>query len=128
MYKTLYGAAIVYAFNITTIKLSILLFYQRIFPTRNFIVAVRVVGAVCIIWGIAVLLVSVFSCIPIHGFWNIDVPSTCIKPSKFYVAAAVPNITTDVILLCMPLRMVWQLQTKGIQKIQLTIIFLTGTL
>lgn len=58
----------------------------------------------------------------------IPIPSKCINAADYYTGVAVPNILTDIILLCLPLGMIWRLQTNVIQKIALSITFLTGIL
>lgn len=79
-------------------------------------------------WWIVVILIQIFSCNPVNGFWDTSVPSTCVNAAHFYIAVAVPNIITDVIMLCLPLQMVWRLQTSLIQKIALSFTFMTGGL
>ncbi|KAI0529976.1 hypothetical protein GGR58DRAFT_276074 [Xylaria digitata] len=34
-------------------------------------------------WGIAVALVTIFSCDPVQGFWDHDIPSKCIDSKWF---------------------------------------------
>ncbi|KAL9608354.1 MAG: hypothetical protein Q9167_006810 [Letrouitia subvulpina] len=121
-----YAISLVYASAISTIKLSILLFYRRIFTTKNFILVTNLTGLVVIAWWIAVVFTQIFSCRPIHGFWNRAVESTCIKPTPYYVGVAVPNIATDIVLLALPVRMIMGLQLSTGQKIGLTATFLTG--
>ena len=123
-----YAGSLWYAFNITAIKLSILLLYQRVFPTPKFVLAIRIVGGFAVSWWFVVVIIQIFSCNPIAGFWDIDIPSKCIDPAKFYIAVAVPNILTDIVMLCLPVRMVWRLQMSRAQKIQLSLTFLTGAL
>lgn len=110
------------------IKTSILAYYKRIFSVRQFRVAVYAVGALVLAWWIAVVLISIFSCKPIHGFWNKEINPTCVNTKKFYIGNAVPNIFTDVLILAMPIRMVWTLQTTRPQKVSLSFIFLLGSL
>ena len=77
-------------------------------------------------WFIAVLLVSVFSCAPIHGYWDRTVPATCIDTRAFYLGNSIANILTDVIILALPVRMIWHLQTSRSQKALLTVVFGLG--
>ncbi|KAI4161212.1 MAG: hypothetical protein LQ342_005108 [Letrouitia transgressa] len=121
-----YAISLVYASAILTIKLSILLFYRRIFTTKNFILVTNLTGLVVIAWWIAVVFTQIFSCRPVHGFWNRAVEPTCIKPTPYYVGVAVPNIATDIVLLALPVRMILGLQLSTGQKIGLTATFLTG--
>ncbi len=111
-----------------TIKVSILLFYQRVFPTSRFILITRIVLGCVVAWWITTVLVQVFECNPIHGFWDTSIPSTCLNATRFYTGVAVTNILTDFAILCLPVRMIWNLQTSHHQKIGLMATFLTGAL
>jgi len=88
----------------------------------------NIIGAVCVAWWIAVILVSIFSCNPIQGFWDHTIKSKCINTENFFIGNAVPTIITDVIILFLPIRMIWNLQTSRKQKIALSFIFLLGGL
>ena len=77
-------------------------------------------------WWIVVVLIQIFSCNPVNGFWDTSVPSTCVNAALYYTAVAVPNIMTDIIMLCLPLQMVWRLQKSLAQRIALSLTFMTG--
>lgn len=127
-YKVTFAASINYATGISAVKSSILLLYSRIFPVRRFVLATRVVGLFVVAWWIVVVIIQIFSCNPIHGFWDTTIPSKCINAADFYVAVAVPNILTDMVMLGLPIRMVWRLQLPREQKVMLSGVFATGAL
>jgi hypothetical protein len=52
----------IFIFAITTIKLSILFFYLRIFPGRRFKIIVICIGALQIAWCISIFGALVFAC------------------------------------------------------------------
>ena len=108
--------------------MSILLFYKRVFSSPKFILTTKILGGFVIAWWIVVVIVQIFSCNPIRGYWDASIPSKCINAADYYTGVAVPNILTDIILLCLPLQMIWRLQTSFMQKIALSITFLTGIL
>lgn len=108
--------------------MSILSYYVRIFQIRPFRLAVYAVGSLVLIWAIVVCFISIFSCRPLNGFWDKSVTASCVSNKEFYVGNAIPNICTDVMILILPLRMVWTLQTNRMQKITLSAIFLLGGL
>jgi hypothetical protein len=126
--KALMAYEIVYFATLAATKLSILTFYTRLFPTRSFKIAVKVMTAVVIAWFIATTLVSIFSCKPVQAFWTHQPGSTCIVSEHFYIANAVPNIITDAIILALPIHMVWKLHTSKWERVALTFIFLLGSL
>jgi len=110
------------------IKGSVLLFYWRIFPTRNFKVAVYVVGTFIICWFLSTILVSIFGCIPVKAAWDLTVLNKrCVNSDQFFIGNAVLNILGDLILLCMPMPIVWTLQLAQPKKMALTAVFLLGS-
>ncbi|KAJ5904187.1 hypothetical protein N7504_006570 [Penicillium tannophilum] len=124
--KCMYAYQLIYTATILSVKLSILTYYVRIFQIRPFRIAVYAVGSLVVVWAITVWFISIFSCRPINGFWDTSVTSSCVSNKEFYVGNAVPNICTDVMILILPLRMVWGLQTTRMQKVTLSGIFLLG--
>ncbi|KAF7514541.1 hypothetical protein G7054_g15224 [Neopestalotiopsis clavispora] len=81
-----------YGIGFTTIKLSILLLYRRIFVTRLVKVGSLILSVFVILWGIAFIIVCIFDCKPIHGYWDLSVPSKCLDQGDFYIGFAVPNM------------------------------------
>ena len=95
---------------------------------RKFVIITRVIASVVIAWWVAVMFLDIFSCMPVNGFWDKSIPSKCINPTHYYIGVAIPNITTDVIMLALPVRMVWRLHTSLGHKIALSTTFLTGAM
>lgn len=126
--QAIFGITIVYASAIMAIKLSILLFYRRLFITARFKLVTSIIIGIVLIWWLAVVIVQLLQCRPIQAIWDFSITATCINGTWYYIGVAVPNITTDVIMLCLPVRMVWRLQTSRVHKFALTLTFLTGGL
>ena len=126
--QSVFAISLVYVSAITTIKLSIILFYRKLFNGPTFKVIAAILSGVVIAWWLAVILVEVFSCHPISGMWDTSVNSTCVDAVHFYIGVAVPNVATDIAILVLPMRMVWRLQTTLGQNIALSLTFLTGGL
>lgn len=124
----MFAAEILYSICLPLIKISILLLYRSIFPTYGFTVATNVVGAFVIAWGTACLLVSIFSCVPIRGFWDITTPSKCISTREFFMGISIPNIIMDVTILALPMGKVWHLQMSRGRRLAVSGMFLLGGL
>ncbi|KAI0906728.1 hypothetical protein F4823DRAFT_58176 [Ustulina deusta] len=116
-----------YSIGFTVIKLSILMLYRQLFPTRFILVSTTTLAVFVTLWGIALLLVSIFGCEPIHGFWDIDIPSKCVDSKWFFVGNAIPNILADLCLLFLPMRDVWKLKMSTQSKIGVTGLFTLGS-
>lgn len=122
------ASEILYSITLSATKISILLLYRSIFPGRRFAMATNIVAAFVIAWGVACILVSIFSCNPVHGFWDLTIPSKCINTRDFFIGNSVPNICMDVAILTLPIRNVWHLQLPFQQKLVISGLFLLGGL
>lgn len=109
-------------------KISVTLFSKRIFSTKNFQRACRVVLAIMISWGVGGIFATVFQCIPTEGAWNPTIDATCIDKDAFWLAFAIGNAITDAIVLVLPIPMIFQLHLKLRDKIMLAGVFLLGGL
>ncbi|RAL13867.1 uncharacterized protein BO97DRAFT_442171 [Aspergillus homomorphus CBS 101889] len=125
--KLLMAFECVYCTTVGIIKVSILLMYARIFPTRNFRIASIILGGIAIGWVIAIICVSVFQCDPIAKAWNPSLPGTCINLKGSFIGNAVPNIVTDVAILSLPVHAVWGLHASLTHRLSVIAIFLLGS-
>ncbi|KAH7068960.1 hypothetical protein BKA63DRAFT_397026, partial [Paraphoma chrysanthemicola] len=107
-------------------KTSVVLLYMRIFISKNFRWVCYVALAIIIGSGVATVFATIFQCVPLQRSWNKTVDGTCIDSSMFWIANAVLNIATDVIVLALPVREVWKLQLRLQEKIMLYAVFLLG--
>ena len=118
--------------SVTLIKLSILSFYKRLFPTRKFGIAVYIVCAFVIMWFITFFFATLLQQVPIYGNWTIpgiqEFSGTIIDAHAMYVCAAALEILLDLVILTLPLFVIWKLQMHREQKMLVTGIFLLGAL
>ena len=111
-------------------KTSLLLLYYRLFsPSRRFSLAVRIVAVIIFCQWLSLTLAVIFQCRPISAFWNRNVQGAeCIDLDLFGKVTGVLNLATDVLILCLPVPIVWGLNTTKPQKVILTGMFLLGVL
>lgn len=111
-------------------KASLLLLYYRLFsPSRRFRLAIYIVTAIVFCQWFSVSLGTIFQCRPVAAFWDHTIQGAqCINLLNFTIASGVLNLLTDVLILCLPIPMVWGLNTTNAQKVTLTGIFLLGAL
>jgi len=125
--KLLVAFECIYCTGVGLVKLSLLLMYLRIFPTKDFRIGAYILGSVTIGWVIAINCVSIFQCNPIEKAWlGPAVAGTCINLKASFIGNAVPNILTDIIILCMPVTQVLRLQVSNAQRASLIFMFLLG--
>ena len=108
-------------------KLSILALYMRIFSTRHLRIAIWVVVAICICWGVGGLLPTILQCIPVEYNWNRSLVGRCIDIPMLFSAITISNFLTDVLILILPMFMIYQLQLNTKQKLMVASIFLAGS-
>ncbi|GME55819.1 hypothetical protein GTA08_BOTSDO13872 [Neofusicoccum parvum] len=115
-----------YLVGITMIKLSILLFYRRIFTLRKHVIAIYIFMGIAIGWLIVFLITCMTTCDPVSKWWT-DLLS-CRNPHADFVASAATNTIIDLGILCIPIWAISQLGLKKSQKTSAAGLFLTGGL
>lgn len=117
----------VYNTGLTLIKVSVLLFYVRVFRTvRAYQIIFWIVGVILVGCGIVIDLLALLTCNPTQKSWNSTVSDHCLSRSSNFFRSAVPNVVTDLILLILPMPILWHLQIKISRKIGLVAVFATG--
>ncbi|KAL2870597.1 uncharacterized protein BJX67DRAFT_242730 [Aspergillus lucknowensis] len=120
-------AAIIYCAGTGFLKVSVLLFYTRIFPSRNFHNAVWVLVSIAAGYNIASVLANIFSCNPIAKSWDLSIThGTCMDRPVFYFANAALGIFTDFATVLVPVPWLRKLQMPLRQKIAVACILATG--
>ncbi|KAL9591776.1 MAG: hypothetical protein Q9179_007381, partial [Wetmoreana sp. 5 TL-2023] len=125
-----YAFEIIYGFAMTLIKLSILMFYCRLFPRESTSVRWRMTVyafAVAIIaGGLAGTTTAEFQCRPIRYFWTRSGDGSCINMHVLFYIISALTVVTDAALLMLPLPIVWKLQLPKAKKIGVMGIFFLG--
>ena len=111
-------------------KISLLFFYLRLSPERNFRIIIYVLISLFALYGLIYAMISLFGCQPIKASWDLAAQATgkCIDKFGFFLAASVANVVMDLVILLLPLRIVIPLQIPRRQKMSLLFLFTTGGL
>lgn len=119
-----------YVSSITLTKFALLLLYLRVFSTSHrFRTAIYCLGVTVVLWAVALYLVLTFQCRPISAAWAPWIaPKQCLSIKWIQVGNAVPNITTDLIILSLPVTQMPKLKVSFIQKVSLCFAFMLGGL
>jgi len=126
--KVNYAGYQVYGVAVTLIKLSILLFYRRIFATQQFRQWTNIVGALVILWMLTNNFTAAFQCNPLRKAWEIETPGHCFNPLSYITGVHTTNLVLDIVILALPVSAVWRLQLSLAKKISVAGIFLLGGL
>ncbi|QSZ33050.1 hypothetical protein DSL72_002635 [Monilinia vaccinii-corymbosi] len=124
--KIMYGVIMLYTMALTFSKLSLLALYWRIFrgSTRQWPIIAAVVAN--IVWMLVTVLISVFICSPIRGFWDFKIPSKCLPYHTGYIINEALTIALDVVVLAMPAYFISSIKRSLSQKISISSTFLLG--
>lgn len=119
-----------YAVTLSTVKLSILLLYRRIFTSPKFLWSTVVMGVIVLAWMLTVEFGVLFQCIPVDGAFNMVKMQTahCINHMGFYRGISIASLATDILILLMPFPVIWGLNNSVKRKISLCALFALGSL
>ncbi|KAF2091595.1 hypothetical protein K490DRAFT_31609, partial [Saccharata proteae CBS 121410] len=127
--KYYYFGEIFYFCSLAMLKVSLCCFYLRIFPAKDFRRAIYIVLGLCVAYGIAFMIVTIFQCNPISYAWtqwdgfhegscnNIHLQS--------WLSAAL-NIPLDLLVCVLPLRNLSQMNMSLKKKIGVMLMFSLG--
>lgn len=125
-----YSSELVTTLNLGIIKISILLFYRRLFIVKSFAIASAIMIGVVAAWTAAFEAAMIAQCSPPRLFWElfeIDYTPHCINVQMMYLGLAASDLILDVTVLAFPIPMVIFLQLPWRKKIAILDIFLLGT-
>ncbi|KAK4150847.1 hypothetical protein C8A00DRAFT_45840 [Chaetomidium leptoderma] len=127
LYQTTYAFVIVYITCISATKLSILLFYRRIFGTG--LVWSIVLVLTCAHWA-EVTITWLAGCRPIDYYWrqytDPNAEGSCIDAPLFYFCNGIIGLVIDVAILLVPTPTIWHLNLPTTKKIFVGGILLLG--
>lgn len=120
-----------YFIVLALIKLSLLLFYLRIFPSRQ--MKILLWGTVVFngLFGLGFTITALLECRPINYFWlqwDGQHRGQCININALAWANASISIALDIWMLAMPLSQLKTLQLHWKKKIGVALMFFVGTL
>ncbi|KAG9186348.1 hypothetical protein G6011_02904 [Alternaria panax] len=122
-------ASIIYCPFLASANLSLLLFYLRLSHIHWFRLCVYASMFLVVGYNIALVFPLIFACTPFRRNWDVTITEgSCIDRTPLYMATAVLNMATDILLLVLPVPMVVKLQMPRAQKAGLICIFGVGSL
>ena len=112
-------------------KVSILLLYRRIFSPQKksrFDQGIRLFIVILSLFYVSNTFLKVFQCTPRSRIWDKRVPGTCLNLGNVLTASGAFNTLTDILLLAIPVKVSWNLNTSAKRKIGVVILFTFGFL
>ncbi|KAF2787628.1 hypothetical protein K505DRAFT_367182 [Melanomma pulvis-pyrius CBS 109.77] len=126
--KLLIAVQCLYAISLGLVKVSICLFYNRIFDFRSFHIASWTIIAVVISWISAVIVYAFVTCRPLAFFWDPTIQGgSCVShPVIPYIVLGVLDVVVDIFILALPLPLLCKLRVSPGDKVALFCIFGAG--
>jgi len=125
-----YFAQMLYNPILACVKASMLVFLLRLGGQKPGVrLITHALNLVNALQAIATFLVSVFSCLPVAGFWDSAIkadPNTKCVDNSFSVITAGLTVLTDILVLALPLWIFLGLKMPTKQKIAVIGIFMVG--
>ncbi|ODH28421.1 hypothetical protein ACO22_03939 [Paracoccidioides brasiliensis] len=129
--KLILCGRVFYALYLWCMKLCLLRFYKRLETGSNKVhYSLQVLRVFIVVTFLATLAATVLECKPLYIFWDHDyLRHPCRKGMSNLLTMGALNIATDLALILFPIPMLWRMTSLDFQaKIQLTLLFLVGTL
>ena len=114
------------------LKITALLAYARIFRiSRSFRLALWITGAAVVVWWtiylILLFVLPYVQCTPHQKAITPLTPGHCPSVNRaWYLTSPIINVLFDLVVLVLPLPMIWKLQVKIGQKMQVFLMFFLG--
>ncbi|EMR70539.1 putative integral membrane protein [Eutypa lata UCREL1] len=129
--KLSYISTVLYFTIASTMKLSILLMYNRLFSvSRSFRRQIAILFGIVIGFWIGCTVANLLDCIPIEYTWinSLADPRYCFNYNIFWFSSGICEAFIDVMIIMLPVRVVLGLQLNRKQKIAVSSVFLLGAL
>ncbi|KAH7233579.1 hypothetical protein BKA59DRAFT_408179 [Fusarium tricinctum] len=120
--------SLTYSYSIGFSKLSILLFYWRIFKQSAIRIPIQVMLVISVAWLILRTFMVIFHCIPVQAYWDKSIEGAVCKinDSQFFFGTCLTHFILDVVILVLPVIEVFKLRLRLGQKIAITALFVVG--
>jgi hypothetical protein len=112
-------------------KVSILIFYLKVFPKRSFRTCVYILISMNISYAMAYDFALIFQCSPIDGAWRAwdrEYEAKRISINILGWSAAAINIALDLATIILPLPQLLELSMSLYKKVQIMLMFAVGFL
>jgi hypothetical protein len=109
------------------LKLSLLLMYSRLTDGTQLLRWVKYLGIYVCVGYISTQIAFFTACTPFQGYWAVPPPNPqCTTLQRYSIVQACFNISSDLMMLGIPLPMVAKLRLPIKQKLVLSLVFSMG--
>jgi len=126
--QRLIAAQILWSTAVWMVKLSILCLFVQIFAVRSFRTLAYFTMVIATLFALSNLLFTLLQCRPLAYQWDRSIQGECYNQRAGWLGTGIVNIITDIMVLSLPIRPVWDLRLPRRSKAVLTIVFCIGFL
>ncbi|KAI0872490.1 hypothetical protein GGS24DRAFT_518487 [Hypoxylon argillaceum] len=113
--------------GLALVKISLLLYYSRIFISKPFLLAANILIAITSLLALSIILVNIFDKYPVPEQWNPLTPYTA-NVSTLLISFCAGNAALDVAALALPILTIRNLQMNTNRKLLLSVILSLGSI
>ncbi|KAI8948657.1 hypothetical protein F4801DRAFT_441755 [Xylaria longipes] len=124
--KLTFIGTILYGIGSTSIRLSVIIFYFRIFPTKTVRRGGYILAAVCLAWFVSIEALNLATCKPIAYMWDRSIKGRCISAPEGVIIPGAANVIIDAVTVTLPIREVKKLNLSREKKLVVFGVFLIG--
>ncbi|KAH8163457.1 hypothetical protein CIB48_g4790 [Xylaria polymorpha] len=124
--KLTFVGTILYGTGSTSIRLSVIIFYFRIFPTKIVRRGGYILAAACISWFVAIEALNLATCKPIEFMWDRSLNGHCISAPEGVIILGAANVVIDAVTVILPIHEVLKLNLSREKKLVIFGVFLIG--
>lgn len=100
-----------YPFALGFVKMSIVSFYLRVFPQKEFRTVCYAVMGIVVAATLSITFSQAFACNPISDAWKAVPTGSCVNREALQTAGSVINLVTDIIVLLLPMKYLYCMST-----------------
>ncbi|KAI0859398.1 hypothetical protein F4860DRAFT_251681 [Xylaria cubensis] len=124
--KISFTASLLYATGSLAVKLAVIGFYFRIFPTCATRWGCYVLSAICAVWFLVAVIVSFAACRHLGSGWDPTINGYCIDATNYPIALGGLNVIVDFATVALPIYEVLKLRLAKRKKYTVAGIFVIG--
>ena len=126
--KLLVSYELIYSTAISTIKMSALLFYMRVFVNDGLRLATKLTIGFVMLWSTGNILQVFLICRPFRATYDPSVQGECGDQIASFIAIGAFNIVTDLLILTLPIPTIWSLSMRLSTRVGILGVFSIGLL
>ncbi|KAK7981482.1 hypothetical protein PG988_003720 [Apiospora saccharicola] len=118
---------VLYNISLMAIKITLFAQYYRLISRTEYRIPCLVLASLVVTWCLGMVLIVVFGCYPVQAAWDFTIVEKDCTTASHGIVIGVGNITTDFILILLPMPIVWRLEMKKSEKLVILGIFGIGS-